>query len=165
MLLFVDLCLTLYKTGIDDVDHDVVYLPPEVRDIIQRYVFEQITDDNIREAIRLWSTTKSAALMRYGHISSWDVSKVTNMSNLFEGHQTFNEDISAWDVSNVTNMSEMFCKAASFNQPLNEWNVSKVTNMKDFFIEAINFNQSLCDWDVSNVTDMSWMFAMTKTFD
>ena len=38
-------------------------------------------------------------------------------------------EISNWDVSNVTNMGGMFLNAESFNQPLNNWNVSKVTNM------------------------------------
>ena len=39
-------------------------------------------------------------------------------------------EISTWDVSNVTNMAWMFSEATSFNQPLNNWNVSKVTNMR-----------------------------------
>ena len=34
-------------------------------------------------------------------ISSWDVSKVTNMSGMFE-HSIFNQDLSGWDVSKVT---------------------------------------------------------------
>ena len=33
-------------------------------------------------------------------------------------------DISNWDVSNVTNMRGMFWLYGSFNQPLNNWNVS-----------------------------------------
>ena len=39
-------------------------------------------------------------------------------------------EISTWDTSKVTNMYELFHDARSFNQPLNNWNVSKVTNMK-----------------------------------
>ena len=35
-------------------------------------------------------------------------------------------DISNWDMSNVTNMKFMFEGAVSFNQPLNNWNVSSV---------------------------------------
>ena len=30
-------------------------------------------------------------------------------------------DISQWDVSNVTNMSSLFANAHSFNQPLDKW--------------------------------------------
>ena len=43
------------------------------------------------------------AIERYGDISKWNVSNVTNMSGLFEG-SNFNGDISEWDY-NVTNMS------------------------------------------------------------
>ena len=36
------------------------------------------------------------------------------MSNLFDGKQEFNSDISNWDVSSVTNMSNMFRQASDF---------------------------------------------------
>ena len=42
-----------------------------------------------------------------GDISSWNVSNVTNMSNMFLMSE-FNGDISKWDVSSVTNMESMF---------------------------------------------------------
>ena len=51
-------------------------------------------------------------------------------------------DISNWDTSSVTDMSSLFQNATSFNQPLNKWNVSKVTNMSFMFYNArslINF--------------------------
>jgi hypothetical protein len=35
----------------------------------------------------------------------------------------FNDDISKWDVSNVTNMTNMF-REASFNGDISGWNVS-----------------------------------------
>jgi len=41
-------------------------------------------------------------------------------------------DISHWDVSNVTDMGDMFAHS-SFNQPLNNWNVSNVKNMGAMF--------------------------------
>ena len=49
-------------------------------------------------------------------------------------------DISNWDVSNVTNMREMFLHATSFNQPLNNWDVSNVTDMRRMFNGARSFN-------------------------
>ena len=52
-------------------------------------------------------------------------------------------EISNWDVSNVTNMNGMFCEAKFFNQPLNNWNVSKVTDMEGVFGGATSFNQPL----------------------
>jgi surface protein len=41
-------------------------------------------------------------------IGSWDVSKVTTMTNMFNAATTFNQDIGGWDVSKVTDMSNMF---------------------------------------------------------
>ena len=49
-------------------------------------------------------------------------------------------EISTWDVSNVTNMAWMFAEATSFNQPLNNWNVSNVTFMNRMFNGARSFS-------------------------
>ena len=47
-------------------------------------------------------TPGSAVAATYGWpIGTWCVSGVTDMKDVFKGHQTFNEDISGWDVSNV----------------------------------------------------------------
>ena len=69
----------------------------------------------------------------------WDVSLVTDMSNLFSDAAEFNQDISAWDVSNVYRMEEMFEDAISFNQNLSGWNVNNVT-------ACIRFNNGATSW-------------------
>ena len=43
----------------------------------------------------------SKAKKMYGPINTWDVSKVTDMSNLFENKTTFNSNISNWNTSKV----------------------------------------------------------------
>merc|ERR1740138_748423 len=43
-----------------------------------------------------------------GLISTWDTSRVNDMSYLFYYDPNFNEDISSWDTSAVTDMSAMF---------------------------------------------------------
>jgi surface protein len=91
-------------------------------------------------------------------ISGWDITNVTDMSNMFRANGSFNRDITGWDVSNVTNMSGMFAEAIAFNQPIGMWDVSNVTDMSDMFANARGFNQPLGAWDVSNVTDMSGLF-------
>ena len=47
-----------------------------------------------------------------GDISKWDVSRVTNMDNMFYQASLFNADLSKWDVSRVTNMGRMFAFAS-----------------------------------------------------
>ena len=53
-----------------------------------------------------------------GDLSKWDVSKVVDMNNMFNGATSFNCDISVWRVSRVTDMNLMFMDATSFNQQL-----------------------------------------------
>ena len=96
-------------------------------------------------------------------ISSWDVSNVTNMNDMFSGTIDFNQDISSWDVSNVTKMGGMFSDS-QFNGNISSWDVSNVTNMAGMFMSS-QFNQPIGDWNVSNVTDMSLMFYGTVPFN
>jgi surface protein len=59
-------------------------------------------------------------------------SKVTNMSALFYGAETFNQAIGNWDLSKVTTVHSMFYGATSFNQNLGAWNVDAVTDCNKF---------------------------------
>ncbi len=98
-------------------------------------------------------------------IDSPDLSLVTNMSYMFRGAISFNQDLSSWDVSNVTDMNRMFSDATSFNQLLDWADTSNVTNMSLMFYGATAFNQDLSSWDVSEVTDMSNMFHLATAFN
>ena len=50
------------------------------------------------------TSKKDAATKTYGPIENWDISEVTDLSNLFFEKTTFNSDLSRWDVSRVTKM-------------------------------------------------------------
>ncbi|MFB1041055.1 MAG: BspA family leucine-rich repeat surface protein, partial [Polaribacter sp.] len=93
------------------------------------YTQTPITNANIQTAVDLWVSDPAAATTTYGNISDWDVSQVTDMSELFYHNPDFNYDIRNWDVSNVTDMRQMFYDASSFNQPIGNWDVSSVTDM------------------------------------
>ena len=123
-----------------------------------------LTNTNIQTAVNAWIADTSIA--EYGgHINFWDVSNVTDMSNLFEQKTTFNEDISSWDVSNVTTMQKMFQSAEIFNQDIGGWDVSSVTYMGHVFKRALVFNQDIGGWDVSSVTNMQFMLSEAEAFN
>ena len=140
----------------------------------------------IKDTIGLFKTNKDIVIANYGHPNTWDVSKITNMSQLFntlgEGAsdldvsrwnvsnvtdmngmfrtcKNINMDLSSWDVSNVTDMRQMFNLATFTSDPkINEWNVSKVTDMSEMFYESNNFNYDIYKWNISNVTTLTSMF-------
>ena len=99
----------------------------------------KFNNETIREAVKQWLENKESAIAKYGHISGWDTSQVTDMSKLFFGAKDFNEPIGSWDTSNVTNMHYIFNGAFAFNQPLGDWDVSSVTDMAEMHAFAAFF--------------------------
>ena len=71
----------------------------------------KFNNDTLKEAVKEWLEDATKAESKYGHISSWDTSEVTDMSELFSGAYQFNEDIANWNTSLVTNMDAMFYEA------------------------------------------------------
>ena len=122
-------------------------------------------DTTIRVAVEHYMRDPVEANEVYGPISSWDVSRVTDMSLLFYYEGSFNGDISSWDVSNVTSMNRMFTFARSFNGDISSWDVSSVTDLSEMFDHALSFNRDLSKWDVSSVTDMHEMFRAAGSFN
>ena len=122
-------------------------------------------DTTIRVAVKHYLRDPVEAIKIYGPISSWDVSRVTDMSYMFCKAYSFNGDLSNWDVSRVTDMEGMFEDAHSFNGDLSNWDVSRVTDMRAMFYHARSFNGDLSNWDVSQVTHMSGMFDGASRFN
>jgi len=97
-------------------------------------------------------------------ISAWNTANVTTLAGMFRGvsgFHGFNRSLNAWDVSAVTDMSEVF-SFCDYSQPLGSWNVSAVTTMRAMFLSGL-FNQPIGSWDVSGVRDMGFMFASAST--
>ena len=63
-------------------------------------------DTSFRRAVSQWFSDEAAAVRQYGHIADWDTSQVTDLSYLFEGRYSFNENIGSW------NSREQNCKIA-----------------------------------------------------
>ena len=91
-----------------------------------------------------------------GYIHHWDVSRITDMSNLFSDMPTFNENISNWNVSNVTSMANMFYGCTYFNQDLSNWDVSRVTDMSRMFYKCSNFTGLNNKINKTNKTKKQW---------
>ena len=111
------------------------------------------------------SAFNGASVMTYGATDAPDLSRVTDMSNMFYNAAAFNGDISGWNVSGVTDMSRMFRDADVFNRPLDNWNVSGVTDMSRMFESAPAFTGDISGWNVSSVTYMAYMFAYAPAFN
>ena len=135
----------------------------------------KFNNETSKAAVKEWCTYESASGLKkvflsnpeqkYGHISAWDVTEVTDTSTLFYNAKSFNQPLDNWDVSQVIKMTGMFSGAESFNQPLEKWDVSQVTNMSSMFEGTSEFNQPLEKWDVSKVTNMSNMFDGATSFN
>ena len=151
-------------TALEELPADVV------KQIGKRHplLIPPFTNANLSRAVQDYlagGARKERIVDKYGEISNWDTSRVTNMGYMFENASSFNQPLNNWDVSNVTDMGGMFMYASSFNQPLNKWNVSKVKYMYDMFYDASSFNQPLNNWNVSNVKFMNKMFLRADSFN
>ena len=110
----------------------------------------------------------------FGSMDTWDVSRMTNMDDMFEFTDAsqwdetlseFNADISKWDVSRVTSMDSMFFSAQFFTGDISKWNVSRTTIMRSMFARAEFFKGNISKWDVSRVIYMSSMFDTAESFN
>ena len=115
-------------SGYEGLSSDFQMNEMDMDEVVSKVKLMRYNGD-VYQAVNEWCSDPEAAEEKYGHISEWDVSKVTSMRELFKDKKDFNDDLSRWDVSNVTDMYWMFYNATSFNSDLSGWNVSNVTNM------------------------------------
>ena len=112
-------------------------------------------------------------LRQYGYpISTWDVSRVTNFTSLFDGKRneqlidTFNEDLGDWNVSSSIDMFRMFGKLNIYEgYGLEHWDVSNVINMRSMFHEAYQFRGNVSMWDIQKVKTLTRLFSDCYIFN
>ena len=137
-------------------DNDQEYTDAQAQQ--DRITLEQQAQEFLNSSLDIAELNKNnekRVIATYGPIEDWDVSKITDMSDLFMRQESFNEDISKWNVSQVTSFENMFYSdgfRSEFNADLSKWQVSKATSMQRMFCRAENFNSDLSKWDVSRVT-------------
>ena len=152
-----------------------------------------LTNQSIRDAVKLWLHNQQEAEATYGIMAEWDTSQVTDMNRLFEGAIDFNsKELKFWNTASVTSFSYMFAGCRLFDQSLESWDfssaqaldgmfngalsynqdmigggwtqTSKVTNTAAMFKGATYFNGDVSGLDTSNVEDMSLMFYLAASF-
>lgn len=116
----------------------------------------------------------------YGHVATWDVRRVTDMSDAFltggkgrsavrmfkinEINQSL-EDLTFWDTRNVKTMHQMFENAREFNGDIGTWDTRNVKDMTRMFYGASSFDKDISKWDTGNVASMEGMFAGAQVFN
>lgn len=106
-----------------------------------------------------------------GDISKWDVSTVTDMTNMFSDSY-FDGDLSKWDVSNVKNMELMFCSSQFTGRKgdITGWFKKRpgvryaIRNMDYMFMDSL-YDGDISDWDVSGAKGHMECMFMNSEFD
>lgn len=98
---------------------------------------EVLTNKNIAHAVNLWDVDERICKEKYGDISTWDVSRVTEMEWLFDGKDLKGCDLSNWDVSNVKSMLGMFARSyVSLSNGIQNWIPKNLEDCDYMFYEA-----------------------------
>jgi len=121
--------------------------------------------DAVRKSAADWFADPATLEALYGSIASWNTTLVTDVSRMFAGRTSFNEEITSWDLSRVTNASGMFAGASAFNQPIGDWKTSSIQDFSGMFEGASSFNRPLNNWQVSSARDMSRTFHAASSFN
>jgi hypothetical protein len=109
-----------------------------------------IVDENIYQAVYIWSENAAESYNLYGDIADWNTSDVTSMHRLFVhpqfGSMHVDADVSRWNVAKVEDFSEMFLHASDFNNDLSSWKLASAKNISRMFFGACDFHRFLCRW-------------------
>lgn len=119
------------------------------------------------------------------NVSTFNVSKVTNFTQMFQNANSFNNGYASgvsnqlpWTINTTSSvdMSNLFAFALAFNSNLGTgttpWDVSKVVSFANMFYGATNFNNGddsapINNWNINTVSsiDMSEMFHNASVFN
>jgi surface protein len=101
-------------------------------------------------------------------VENWNVSNVTNMSEMFNTARGFNRNLSGWNTQSVTNMSLMFNQTNNFGSPsyrgsgIDNWNVTGVQTVARMFDSSVGLSCNLSGWNLCNCTNMTDFMAGTN---
>jgi len=89
---------------------------------------------------------------------------VADMTAIFKGAASFDQDLGLWDVSNVIVFDSAFEDASSFlSGGVSRWDVSEAVSMRAMFKNAVDFDADLSSWEVRELTWAGSMFEKGKS--
>lgn len=91
-------------------------------------------------------------------VTSWTVSSVTTMSQMFYSATSFNSSLSGWNASSVTTTFEMFRMATSMAADMTDFNAPSLTTAESMFYGATAMNGNLSGWKLGSLLNCRSMF-------
>lgn len=152
---FLCVCLLIF---LDPVEAGQAFTdPPELQQAV-----DVVLSQNSADVAQVEAT--------YGPIEDWDVSRITDFSNLFSARTrnplaaTVDVDLSRWDVGSALAMDGMFLDAAKIDFDVSAWDVGKVERFQGMFEGAASFQgRGLESWNVESGRLFMVMFAETPS--
>ena len=90
--------------------------------------------------------------------TSFNTSKVNDMTTMFSGVSLESLDVSMFDTTNVSQLISMFSSSNIPNLDLSMFNTSNVVNMDGMFIYSTVSSLNLGEWETNNATSFQNMF-------
>lgn len=147
--------------------------PPSLTDVFTGQAFTSSAELlNAVDEYMLDSSSDSIVAMQYGYpIGNWDVSRISDFSQVFDAQRNpdmllFDADLSGWDVSSAETMNAMFQATVAFTDSTNSlagWNVANVADMSSMFAES-KFAGDVSQWQVGKVRDFSFFAEFAVSF-
>lgn len=136
-------------------------------------MFQSCTSLSTAPSMVNWNTSAvtNMSLMFNGattfnqNIGNWNTSSVTTFNGMFQDATVFNQDISMWNTTSGKNFGTMFNRAKAFNQDVGSWSIQAATTIAYMFKDAWAFNQDVSSWNTINVTDMTSCFFAATAFN
>lgn len=139
--------------------------------------YEPITEDLATKARAFFRDAATAhSKCKYGPLCLWDVSAVSDFSNVFAcahknpeewsgnldgGVPPFNSDL-YWNTSSATTMGSMFRRNTEFKGNLSVWDVKKVRMMSGMFEESGIDDSGIRHWNTASLEFAAGMFQGAK---
>lgn len=91
-----------------------------------------------------------------GDVSQWDISKVRDMSGMFENVKTLNSNFGTWNTKNMRRIDDMF-KGTSFAGDLSNWNTNYLVSANGTF-ELAGDVKGIDKWNITSLRNMDRIF-------